>query len=438
MNSIKTGTLLATLLMLFALTLTAQTAKELISENPLRAAGSLHRYEPLDTNYTTPPAGYKPFYISHFGRHGSRYHSSESAFSAIHKLQDYKNKGLLTVKGESVLQDLQSIFEATDGRYGALTGRGAQEQHDIAARMQRHYPEVFSSTERNSVIAIATVSQRVIDSRDAFLSYLLKNAPALTVERYTERDKKQFEGAHQEVRGHSPTEEEKAFLKTVSVKEAKKRWSDSLDCSRLLKEWFTNPSGVSKTIVSSVYNSGRIRQGMDEDNLPWIEKYYLPSELFYIWCDNDISWFNSSCISADNHGIIARRSGAGILEMIVRDAESAIKKGGVAAHFRFSHDLKLLPLLAAIGVEGVDFRGDPALAPEKMFNFQNICTGGNLQLVFFRNDGGDILVKLLKNEKEVMIPALHTPSAPFYGWKELRAYFASIISALEDHPSAAL
>lgn len=401
----------------------AQTARELIAENPLRAAGTLHAYEPLDTAYSQPPPGYKPFYISHFGRHGSRYHGSASSFSAVATLEKYHEDGLLTSKGDSVLHDLRLIFKASEGNYGSLTKRGAWEHHEIARRMQTHYPEVFNDPSRNTVYAVSTQSQRVMDSRDAFLSSLCSLAPGLNVRIFTEKDKKLFDGAHQEVRGYSPDKEEKQYLKTVSVKAAKKRWTDSLDRTRIMKEWFIDPSKVPSSIVTSVYNAGRVRQTMTEEGLPWIEKYYLPSELFYIWCDNDISWFNSSCITPDNKGIIARRGGGGILEMIIRDADSAIREGGVAAHLRFSHDTKLMPLLTAMGVEGADFEGDPALAPEKMFNFQNICMAGNVQLIFYRTGEGRVLVKILKNEKEVTVPALDSYQGPYYEWETLKEFF---------------
>ena len=43
-----------------------------LRENPARAAFNTHSYEFLTTRDTPAPAGYKPFYISHYGRHGSR------------------------------------------------------------------------------------------------------------------------------------------------------------------------------------------------------------------------------------------------------------------------------------------------------------------------------------------------------------------------------
>ena len=62
------------LLMAFCLSLSAQDdALRLIAENPDRAANNMHSYEFFPIQDTKAPKGFKPFYISHYGRHGSRY-----------------------------------------------------------------------------------------------------------------------------------------------------------------------------------------------------------------------------------------------------------------------------------------------------------------------------------------------------------------------------
>ena len=47
----------------------------------------------------------------------------------------------------------------------------------------------------------------------------------------------------------------------------------------------------------------------------------------------------------------------------------------------------------------------------------------NLQLVFYRNKKGAVLVKFLFNEEEVSLPALRPVKACYYAWPEVRAYF---------------
>ena len=55
---------------------------------------------------------------------------------------------------------------------------------------------------------------------------------------------------------------------------------------------------------------------------------------------------------------------------------------------------------------------------------------GNVQLIFFRKPGNDdILVKLLLNEREVTLP-VKTDSAPFYHWKDVRAYWQKVVDSI--------
>jgi hypothetical protein len=50
----------------------------------------------------------------------------------------------------------------------------------------------------------------------------------------------------------------------------------------------------------------------------------------------------------------------------------------------------------------------------------------NLQMVFYTNKNGEILVKLLYNEKETTIPALKPENGPYYDWSVLRQYLLAL------------
>ena len=52
-----------------------------------------------------------------------------------------------------------------------------------------------------------------------------------------------------------------------------------------------------------------------------------------------------------------------------------------------------------------------------------MCMGSNLQLIFYRNAGGDVLVRVLQNERDADVPALG--KGPFYPWTDLRAHILS-------------
>ena len=68
-----------------------QVALSIFSKNPDLAAGNLCGYFPQDTLVSEAPGGYKPFYISHISRHGSRYlgESGMKYFQAIDTLGFY-------------------------------------------------------------------------------------------------------------------------------------------------------------------------------------------------------------------------------------------------------------------------------------------------------------------------------------------------------------
>ena len=46
----------------------------------------------------------------------------------------------------------------------------------------------------------------------------------------------------------------------------------------------------------------------------------------------------------------------------------------------------------------------------------------NFQMVFYRDDAGEILVKMLYNEHETAIRGLAPHVGPYYKWVELRDY----------------
>ena len=84
-----------------------------------------------------------------------------------------------------------------------------------------------------------------------------------------------------------------------------------------------------------------------------------------------------------------------------------------------------MPFFSLIGLEGYDVH----LCFEEVSDNWNATymmpMATNLQLVFYRNRKGDILVKVLFNEGESSIPALGP--GPFYPWDAIRKYLLSTV-----------
>ena len=116
-----------------------------------------------------------------------------------------------------------------------------------------------------------------------------------------------------------------------------------------------------------------------------------------------------------------------LINDIVGKADEALGKDStLAADFRFGHDTGLLPLVATIGIEGMHENWSAFSAHEHWSSSEFIPMAANLQMVFYRNKKGDILVKLLYNEKETVIPALKPESGPYYTWSSLKEYLLSL------------
>ena len=89
-----------------------QTLSSYIAEDPERAAGVLHVYETFDTFVTPPPAGFVPFYVTHYGRHGSRYHLSNAVFDdPLAALDQAEDEGILTEDGRMLAAVLRRLRE---------------------------------------------------------------------------------------------------------------------------------------------------------------------------------------------------------------------------------------------------------------------------------------------------------------------------------------
>lgn len=67
----------------FSLGAQAQTTIEEIAADINKAGGVYLVYPKVEAKLTPAPKGYKPFYVSHYGRHGSRYLISDKDYQAV-------------------------------------------------------------------------------------------------------------------------------------------------------------------------------------------------------------------------------------------------------------------------------------------------------------------------------------------------------------------
>ena len=170
---------LTALVLLFSFfTLFAQipSKKELLSTPELTAA-FLYAYPVTVAENTPAPKGYIPFYISHYGRHGSRWLTSDGDYVNIYEVFNKAySDSVLTPLGKDVRRRLAIICEDARGRSGDLTSLGVRQHRAIAERMYKNYPQVFAGDAK--IDAKSTTVIRCILSMDAFCEKLKEEGPA--------------------------------------------------------------------------------------------------------------------------------------------------------------------------------------------------------------------------------------------------------------------
>lgn len=84
-----------------ALGMGAQTAKEEIFADVHRSAANYYAYPVPSVEQTAPPAGYKPFYLSHYARHGSRFLINPDDYEKpLAVMREADGNGVLTELGK--------------------------------------------------------------------------------------------------------------------------------------------------------------------------------------------------------------------------------------------------------------------------------------------------------------------------------------------------
>lgn len=140
----KRNVILIAIASMLTLSLSAQQARHDIRQHVELAGSNYVAYPGPKKALTAAPKGYEAYYISHYGRHGSRYLIGTNDYDKPYNmLLKADSLGKLTAKGKDVLAKVKLIREEAQLRDGELTLLGAQQHRGIAKRMYERFPEVF-------------------------------------------------------------------------------------------------------------------------------------------------------------------------------------------------------------------------------------------------------------------------------------------------------
>ena len=417
---------LAALLLAVAASAQNYNVLDEVKADRLKAAGMEGAYRFEEYTLTPSPKGYKPFYISHYGRHGSRYAWTSRAYTEIgNALSEAKEAGNLTPFGESFLKRYLDFCDEAIANTGDLVKLGVEQHTRIAAEMAQNFPKVFSNGGR--IDALSSVSGRCIVSMASFTTSLQKQFPKLDIH---------VKANHLGMCIVAPPEAPKGYVRnfeggdpdSMSREKLSQFIRRKVDVDGIMSHIFKDPSAVKHTggttdLMHYLY--------MFMGNYP---NYSDPDLFSDVLTDEQFAqlWetFNYDSYLTD---ITNRYKMIPLLEDIVDKADYAIVDAETVADLRFGHDYVLEAFIALLNLDGFGTIVEKADDAKYWFQSYRICKATNLQFVFYRSNSRnkDILFKILWNGKEATIPALNAVSGPYYRWDDFRSYAYSIFAA---HP----
>ena len=392
----------------------SEAAVRALMEDPSRAGNNTNSYEFREIRDTKPPKGYKPFYISHYGRHGSRSNWGGKAYEdLIATLEEGKRQGILTPGGDSLLAATRQVLAFYGGMDGRLSQRGVREHDALAERMFKRDPEVFKGDKM--VRAFGSQVQRCLISMNAFTTSLVRQNPKLHF--YLDTGEKFQEYINNESGWQQKTGP--AMMKAMAV--VREMPDDTLG---VLSRIFTDVPKArtfvksARSLTENVWNTAIISEDFDiPDNL----FRFLPFDALYKrWAQSNVMLYTGHCNSVEsgNDRVPMAQS---CVEDIVAKADECIATGRYCADLRFGHDYPLMALVNYLGIEGVGERIPAEEICDRWLGFWNIPMASNLQIIFYRNKAGDVLVKFLYQEQEKLLRGLEPFQGPYYKWETVKA-----------------
>lgn len=406
-----------------ALSSHAQTNFEEISANPDKTGGLYYLYPVTESANTKAPKGYKPFYISHYGRHGSRTLVNETDYSTpLATLNEADKAGALTDLGKDVKNRLQLVWDDVNGRFGELTPKGVEQHKGIAKRMYHAFPEVFDK--KSVMTAKSTTRMRCAHSMAAFCEGLKELEPKLDIpkesgQRYMYYMSNVCPAASEFNKWGNP-----ASLRSDSFTVAKTKSERLMNALFRDSEYLKNKvngGALMRQIFLIAINQPNTATDVRLDDLFTIEERYD------LWQAYNYHYYNHMSNPTSAKGAVLDNARP-LLANILQSSIDMIESGNHGADLRFGHDSCIVPLVGLMKVDGCyGSTDDPYKLHEVYADFKISPMAANLQLVFFRNKAGDVIVKLMLNEREVSIP-VKTDIAPFYHWTDVKSYFENILN----------
>ncbi len=414
---------------------------EVVLGDPFKSSGLDNIYDFDAQICTAAPKGYEAFYISHYGRHGSRYpYTATVATALLDLLHEAEGKENLSEYGSGLMARLELFMEKAGNHIGELTDLGRQQQYRLAGEMAERYPQAFR---KGAVVtAQASSSSRSILSMASFCTALARKCPSIRIDQFQGFAETQATAPNM---GRNPLRIKGPGLgnpyRESPAEFMQRRFPEFTET--VLGKMFRDPYAALgdrdvQYLMDHIYmligGMNSLPDGVRMD----FSDIATPETLARMWeLDNyqrfcEYIDYTASCCSVFKD-IIERA-----------DARLALADHGRAegraegADLRFGHDHVLMSLLM---IADIDSFGELPENPDELGHvFQTFRSpmAANLHFVFYRpkNGRGPILTGLSLNGQPARLSALDKElglspdESGFYRWDDVKAWFEKRFSQL--------
>ena len=409
----------------------AQQAREDFRKDINLSASGYKAYPGPQKALTPAPAGYTPYYISHYGRHGSRYllgaRDYDMPYNALKKLAD---AGMLTEKGLEVLDKVGQIREEARGRDGELTQLGAEQHRSIAKRMYERFPEVFKG--KTNIDAKSTqVIRCILSMENALLQFATMN-PELNITHDASRHDLYYMNYKDSVlialRNEAPKAQE---FRDFSQKH---RTGDRvIDLLFKDKEFLKENKISGHFLVEKIFELASNIQSTELRHKFNMYDLFNEEEVYDLWAGSNAWWYVSYGNSPLSGGIQGY-SQRNLVRKIISEADSCLALPHPGATLRYGHDTMVMPLVCLLNLNGYGKQMPlDDLDKNGWLNYRIFPMACNVQFIFYhKNDQDkDVIFKVLLNEDEAQLPDLKPVQGCYYKWSDFREFFLKKINDYE-------
>lgn len=398
----------------------SQSIEQDVRRNLSRAADIYHSYEYRMTELSCAPEGYRLFYVSHFGRHGSRFLEGEERYaSPLATLRRAADELLLTAEGERCLAIVESMAANAHSRWGELTQRGVREHRQIAERMYIRMPEIFAA-EGTEVRSRSTLVPRCIMSMAANNERLKELNPSLNTLRDASRRWRDVFDDNRMAHRHVNAAAEVAAAEWRML---------NLDPSRLMRLLFKKPEHLDRR-AQVEFMQELYTLWADEQDVDWsgesLATILDEEELVACWKCSNMRYYMP--FGPSEYFAWRRHDSRRAVTDLIERADAAIADPCPSADLRFIHDSGITSMMSLMGICELDYTTtDYATLHEHWAIYRITPMATNLQIMFYRSSSSDdILVKLLLCECEVSLPLESRDRC--YRWSDVKSYLSDRIA----------